>query len=101
MNYIRVQWLHANRDEPIWMISELDANRWETRKVEIFADGSKGYARRGEEAGGTALGQLPVPPLQEIASDPQFLPEEITKDEFEAIWDARDNGSRSGLIRQV
>ena len=83
------------------MISELDANRWETRKVEIFADGSKGYARRGEEAGGTALGQLPVPPLQEIASDPQFLPEEITKDEFEAIWDARDNGSRSGLIRQV
>jgi hypothetical protein len=101
MNYIRVQWLHARSDEPVWMISELDADRWETRKIEIFADGSKGYARQGEEAGGTVLGQLPVPALHEIAADPQFLPEEITKKEFEAIWEARQTNPRPGLIRQI
>jgi hypothetical protein len=101
MNYIRVQWLHAHSDEPVWMISELDANRSETRKIEIFADGSKGYARQGEEAGGTALGQLPVPPLQEIAADPQFRPEEITQEEFEAIWEVRQIDSKPGLIRQT
>ena len=89
MDYVRVRWLHTNPNEPIWLISEIDADRWETRKVEIFANGSKGHAARGEEAGGTVLADLPLLPLQEIASDPQFLPEEITKEEFEAVWSAR------------
>ena len=89
MSYIRVQWLHAHPDEPVWLISELDDDRWETRKVEIFADGSKGYASKEEEVGGTFLGLAPVPPLREIAADPQFRPEEITKEEFEGIWRAR------------
>jgi hypothetical protein len=40
MNYIKVKWNHALPDEPVWFYSELDAERWETRKVEIFADGS-------------------------------------------------------------
>ena len=80
----------CDQREPIWLISELDANRWEMRKVEVFPDGAKGYASRGEEVRGTSLGQLAVPPLQEIASDPQFLAEEITKEEFEAIWEDRN-----------
>jgi hypothetical protein len=90
MNYIRVRWLHSFPDEPIWLISEIDDNRWEIRKVYIFPDGSKGYAQRGEEAGGTWLGAVPVPSLEEIAADPQFLPEKITKEEFEEAWAARD-----------
>lgn len=94
MTYIRVKWIHAYGDEPIWMIAELNADRWETRKIEFFADGSKGYSGQGEEVGGTALGQLPIPPLQEIAADPQFLPELIAKGEFEALWDARKIGVR-------
>jgi uncharacterized protein DUF6881 len=97
MNYIRVRWLHEDRDYPILLISELDAGRWETRKVEVFADGSIGYASKDEEVGGTALGDLPVPSLQEIASDPQFLAEEITGEQFESIWVAR----RTASTRQV
>ncbi|MDR6289797.1 hypothetical protein E9232_002318 [Inquilinus ginsengisoli] len=89
MSYIRVQWVHSFPDEPVWLISELDGNRRETRKVEIFADGSKGYAAEGVEIGGTRLGFEAAPTLKEIGSDPQFLPEEITKEEFEEIWRAR------------
>ena len=89
MDYIRVRWIHTLLNEPIWLISELDADRMETRKVYIFRDGSKGYATQGEEVGDTRLGIMPVPPLEEIASDPQFLPEQISEAEFEVIWAER------------
>ncbi len=89
MNYLRVRWVHEHTAEPIWLISEIDDDRWETRKVEIFADGSKGFAMNGEERGETRLGLVPVPSIAEIAADPQFLPEEITKNEFEVVWNAR------------
>ncbi len=40
-------------------------------------------------SGSTRLGEEPIPPLSEIASDPQFEPIEITKEEFEEIWNNR------------
>ena len=48
MNYVRVRWLHENPEAPVLAVSELDDHRWERRKVEVFADGSKGYAMKGE-----------------------------------------------------
>lgn len=89
MNYIRVKWNHSFSDEPTVLYSELDAERWEVRKIEVFADGRRGYAGRGESAGATKLGEEPIPPLSEIAADPQFEPIEITKEEFEEVWNAR------------
>ena len=92
MNYIRVRWLHELPDEPVWLVSELNGDRWETRKVEIFPDGSKAYASSGETVGRTRLGLEPVPSLDAIAVDPQFIPEAITKGEFEKVWHARTAG---------
>jgi len=89
MQYIRVKWIHSYPDHPVWLISELDDRRWEIRKVEIFQDGSKGYATGAIEYGGTGLGLLPVPSIAEIAESPEFIPEEITQDEFEKIWHER------------
>jgi hypothetical protein len=89
VKYICVQWLHSCPNDPLWLISELDEDRWEVRKVEIFPDGSKGYASRDDEVGNTFLGLAPVPPLEEIAADPEFIPSEITRAEFETIWAAR------------
>jgi hypothetical protein len=99
MSYISVQWVHQDPSDPIWLLSELDSERWETRKIEIFADGSKGYATKTEEVGGTRLGERPVPPLAKIAADPQFIPREIMQDEFEAAWQARRSPAEPGLIR--
>jgi hypothetical protein len=89
MNYMRVHWVHQDPRQPICLLSELDCKRWETRKIEIFSDGSKGYVSKTEDIGGTVLGDQPVPTLGEIAADPQFIPEVITVSEFEAEWSAR------------
>jgi hypothetical protein len=86
MNYICVKWKHAFSDEPILLYSEMDDNRWEVRKVEIFADGRVGYATAVESSGGSHLGEAPIPSVQEIANDPQFEPTVITKEEFDAVW---------------
>lgn len=86
MNYVKVKWIHEEKDDPILLYSEIDAERWEKRKVEVFYDGHCGYASASESSGSTYLGEEPVPSLAEIASDPEFEPSEITKEEFEEIW---------------
>jgi len=89
MHYIKVKWIHSHSDEPVWLYSELDEDRWETRKVEIFQDGTTGFAGPGEAAGTTKLSIEPLPTLEEIASDPQFVPQEVQRQEFEEVWASR------------
>ncbi len=89
VEYLSCRWLHEDPMFPILLYSELDEARWETRKVEIWADGHKGYASAEEQFGDTFLGQVVVPSLDEIAASPEFLPEAITADEFERIWHDR------------
>ncbi|KNC66271.1 DUF6881 domain-containing protein [Pseudoalteromonas ardens] len=86
MNYIKVKWVHNFTDEPVWLYSELNDSREETRKVEIFPDGSYCYAYDEKSSGTTLLSITPLPTLEEIAEDPQFLPEEIQIGEFEEAW---------------
>lgn len=90
MKYIRLRWIHDQRDVPVWLICELDERNWEVRKIEIWRDGSKGYADRDTSYGSTGLGTVPVPPFDELAALPQFECEEISRGEFEAEWDARE-----------
>ena len=86
MIYVKVRWKHSFPDEPVLICSELDRERWEVRKVEIFPSGRMGYAGPGGAIGGTGLGQEPWPSLEQIAEDPQFEPAKISKAEFDAIW---------------
>ncbi|WP_363122231.1 DUF6881 domain-containing protein [Gilliamella apicola] len=39
-------WIHKNKDEPIELYSELDEDRYETKKVEIFIDDTAGVMRK-------------------------------------------------------
>lgn len=87
MQYIKVQWLHDDPDFPVLLYSELDEDRWEIRKVDIYPDGRMEYADKDGGIGSTMLcDEMPIPPLEEIASDPVFVPEEIPQEEFERIW---------------
>ena len=88
MRYIRVLWRHEHPDEPVELLSEIDDARWEVRKVERYRDGSAGWASRDDAAQSTRIGLEPMPPLQEISRDPEFLASEITPDEFERAWAA-------------
>jgi hypothetical protein len=86
MIYIKVKWNHSFPDEPVLLYSELDRERWEVRKVEIFPGGRMGYAGPGVAVGGTERGSVPVPPLEQIAEEPEFEPATITQAEFDEIW---------------
>ena len=89
MTYLRVLWKHSLADEPVELLSELDERRFEVRKVEVFRGGHKGYAGHTESGRGTRLSLEPVPCMTDIASDPQFLPEEISREEFDLAWQDR------------
>jgi hypothetical protein len=84
--YLKVQWKHQFEDEPVLLYSELDSERWEKRKVEVFKDGRLVPAACGLRSGKTRLGEEPLPGMAEIAADPQFVPVEITAQEFEEVW---------------
>lgn len=88
MIHIAVTWRHESAADPIELFSELDDERFEVRKVEVFRDGRMQFAHASTQSGTSLLGILPVPPLEEIASDPQFTPRRITKEEFDAVWKA-------------
>lgn len=94
MEYFKVLWKHNHADEPVWLYSEIDDDRWETRKVEMFRDGTKGFAAQDVVKGGTFLGLEPIPSLAEIAKDPQFVPSVICKEEFEKVWSCREENVR-------
>ncbi len=91
MQYIKTHWIHKEPDEPVWIYSELDADRWEVRKVEVFPDGSIGYADATGSKGPTWLGEVPVPPLSEIDSPGELETVEIDQSEFESVWARRSS----------
>jgi hypothetical protein len=73
-------------DFPVTLLSELDSDRWEMRKIEFYADGTVGYADPQTEVGGSFLGEVTVPEVAEMNSDPQFEAVEISLEEFERNW---------------
>jgi hypothetical protein len=86
MTYMKTEWLHDFRDEPVEIYSELDASRWEVRKVEILRDGTCLYAWENGATGSSVLAEKHIPTMEEIGRDPQFRPTEISKENFEALW---------------
>lgn len=86
MEYLKVRWIHDSLSDPVLLMSELDSDRYEVRKVEVYADGRMGFASADRESSGTILGEKPIPPVTEIASDPQFIVEEFDRDSFEHAW---------------
>jgi len=90
MKYIRLKWNHTNPDEPVWIFSELDVDDKEVRKIECFRNGFCDVATASGSSGTAALMTLPLPDLSLLVRrDPEFIPVEITKEEFEEVWAKR------------
>lgn len=83
---IDVRRKHAHEAEPIRLVSVLDGDRYETRKLEFFRDGRVGFAGGARSSLGTELGTVPVPSLTEINAAPEFQAQEIALEAFEALW---------------
>ena len=92
MHYIKVTWTHSSAKGPVLLYSELDEERWETRKIEVFVDGRMGHAASDRAFGGTELGSAPVSSLAEINEDSQFSAAEIASAEFQQVWEEATSG---------
>ena len=90
MTYLKVSWNHSKPTYPVVFYSELDENRWEVRKVEVFANGRYKRAGANNPNNMNELGEVPTPTLEQIASDAQFSPLEITKEQFQLMWEMCD-----------
>ncbi|MFS1512656.1 DUF6881 domain-containing protein [Chengkuizengella sp. SCS-71B] len=91
MKYLYVEWMHKFLDEPIVLISELDENRFEQRKIEIYKDGKAGYAINKTEIHDTRLSVDSIPEIHNIALNKKFKPKYISKNDFTRIWNAKEN----------
>ncbi|WP_062260099.1 DUF6881 domain-containing protein [Endozoicomonas arenosclerae] len=85
-SYIYSKWHNSPSGLPVEFYSELNNDRFETRKIEIFKDGSIGYASSSESTKSTKLGIAPVPSLEEISKQPEFDIRVITPKQFEEKW---------------
>ena len=87
--FLKVVWNHSYPDEPVWLYSELDGERYEIRKVEVYRDGRRGFADRDRSVGGSMLGEIPAPVIREFANEPEELQaSQISEEEFESQWSA-------------
>ena len=85
--YIRSEWIHDFADEPRFIYSELDDERYETRKVEVFKNGRTTRASTEDlKRDRMALADQPIPTLEEVQEYREFHDEEISAAEFEELW---------------
>jgi hypothetical protein len=91
----KVVWHHNSPDDPVLLYSELDRERWELRKVEVYADGRMDRAEADSQTGSTWLSVEALAPLEEIRAQPEFEPEVVSVTEFDAIWNAAVSQSPS------
>jgi len=90
MKYIRLKWNHTNPDEPVWLFSEVDADGKEVRKIECFRNGFCDVANDKVSSGTARTHDPAATRLSALARrDPEFVPVEITKEEFEEVWTKR------------
>ena len=61
MRYIDVNWHHDSDTDPYRVVSEMNSENYEIRKIEFFRDGSIGHATELYETPTTALGTVVVP----------------------------------------
>jgi hypothetical protein len=86
MNYLFVKVNNEEDSIPVEMYHELDDLRFEKRRVEIFRDGSVGWADENTNNGKTLLTWESVGSLEEIGINENFLPEVISSEKFDQIW---------------
>jgi len=87
LDYVSVEWLHSTLSEPVHLYYELDADRYERRKLEVYQDGTMHSASASHGQGSTFLAWEPHPTQPEIEVNPEFHVREMTAQESDAIWD--------------
>jgi hypothetical protein len=85
-SYVACRWHHDLDDEPVLLYEELDADRYETRKVHEYRDGRLVRSDRIALELGTSLSPEALPSVSEIEAQPEFTVLPLTAEEFETVW---------------
>ncbi len=89
LTYERLEWIHDFEDEPCVIYSELDDERYETRKIEVYKDGRMvKVSEKQPECGSTGLAVQPIPSIEETnpITEEKSRAEEISVAEFADLW---------------
>lgn len=86
MRYMHIELTTAEERVPQIIYSEIDDVEYEVRKVEIYFDGSVGYASSENEVGKTLLADQVIPTLEEIDNDNEIIATQLSREDFEIIW---------------
>ena len=87
VSWVHGVWVSAPEDEPVDWFDELDALRWSIRCVRRFRDGSLRAGCYASSDWRDQMPEAPIPSLEEINGNPEFRAKEITKEEFEILWE--------------
>jgi hypothetical protein len=90
--YIRCRWMSENREGLRMTFSELDGERWEVRRVEVFLDGRVSCADVHGSYGTTELAKNPIGEPEATVDNQEYEIAELTRAEFEAVFDAALQG---------
>ncbi len=81
MFYYKTIWYHKNEYDPIIMYSEIDKQRFETKRLEIFRTGEVAFF---DSRTPLELSETPFPTnFDEINSTNEFFVSEISLEDFE------------------
>ncbi len=86
MTYQKVAWNHDSPKFPIEILSELDHERYEMRKIELFRDGRINLAGPEGTPSEEYLSENPFPSDEIIAKQPHLKLLPTSKEEFEQLW---------------
>ncbi|WP_314416487.1 DUF6881 domain-containing protein [Streptomyces kroppenstedtii] len=88
MLYLKVLWKSKEENHPSTIYTEIDADGWESRKVEKFRDGHKTFADLSTSTGSTMLADQKVD-SRKIQNSSNLEVLEISAAEFEQAWESR------------
>lgn len=87
MEYVKYYWKYIDESTPVLIFAELDKERYSTRQIDVFQDchietmGDKGFY----------VSEEPYPLNEEIDKMGEFKIFNISKDEFETVWNQFPN----------
>lgn len=87
MNYLHVTWRHDLPHQPTDIYTEVDDEHWESRKVEVFADGRIQYSDGVDSTGNTDLSDVRSQMPGEAPDNDVLATTAIDEATFEHMWD--------------
>jgi hypothetical protein len=79
-------WIAATEDDPVEWYDELDPARWSIRCVRKYRDGRLEAYSYASNNWRDVMPEAPIPPLAIVNRDSDFSAKEISKAEFETVW---------------